>query len=1192
MTIKMKNFKAKKISKHIVKKKLIIPQNIGYFLFFCYFFLNVVSINRFYVTSFKLSKNNVKINLSERFIERCDELLTCDACLNVGQSCGWCYTDGLCKSGNTIGPTVINGCNWADWQISKCQNRSCESYTNILSCISQTDCFWCESEGSSNCLDINSKITTNCKKYTDNSDYLKNSKSIQNMVQNNIFNENLEKLGEYEENKNEDQKNDSKTQYINQSNKIIENVKINFYNESLTVDKNQNNGEISNCSTKKKSDSSLDFLNYKKFLNGLNIWFKTKLILKNTLFNSVKNPAGTFKYQMQNNLPLKNSLTLDIGKDFDSQLFNLLSGNSKKQMVELSRRYALDLLKSMFKFTHTESDEYKVTIDKKNYKGVQYYLLIGKLAGLKWVDFLKSKKIEIDEIHKLLEIPKEVINIIEGRDYNQENTFKSLNKTSKNMQNSTSKKAPYWDKYNLNFSQILKKQNKLCLMYPFRLLSNDLAALKFQNKKWQKLPGTNFTLKSYLNSTIFVYQKINLYGSFKNFKSVTFQNENDFKSLSTLKTGKFNQISTNNYMLFNMQPGINHLYSAYYSENFKLKKSEENNIIVTNILEFPNMNVDTSKSSKFNIKNYLYNTDLVQFKIKELTRQLKIDTKDYANYYSINPSDINTINCLIFYNIFIPHNRVDRNLFFKLELTLTSGETKNFFGEAISANSIWIPAMNILKNVGGFMMVSLPKGIYDANIIAKPILENFKLEKLDESLYNIDPYKSSQNNTLLDKIINKNDKKWKQIKSANGMKNNLKPKGIINGGNNHKNEKNHKNLENSKNSKKNLPNKNNNITTNNNVSNITKQTLLKKHTGNSTKSNMHNNTKIKTNPKDIYSNITQSKAKHHNSTLKHSSFQNISSQINHHKQNSTTNISSTLNSTHSKKKKSKKKNNLTETNITESKGNRKNNIDSNFDQMILDEITYTFMELENIIKNLDDTNPTNSKKKKKNKKKKAHNEKSSHNSDNSTKIVNEKNVPSLKGKKNPEINVDSKNHFSSLQIGKQNLEFFSKLSNYSVSQGIVDDFIKKNNFKINNLKEIGEISILKLPVTSTFYTLTLKNSFSFKGSHELNNIPNLKKNFKITTERNVLIHTNIVLTLSQLVEFEFRIYINGKDLCDSPLKTKKEHVVSINNIIIEKLQPGDYSVELLYMANKEGIANMLDNDWDIISLNILLLETE
>jgi hypothetical protein len=1180
MTIKMKNFKAKKITKHIVKKKLIIAQNLGYFLFFCYFLLNIVSINRLYVTSFKLSKNNVKINLSEKFIERCDELLTCDACLNVGQSCGWCYTDGLCKSGNTIGPTVINGCKWADWQTSKCQNRSCHTYTNILSCLSQTDCFWCESEGSSNCLDINSKITSNCKKNTDNSDYLKNFKSIQNMVQNNIFNENLEKLGEYEDNKNEDQKNDSKTQYINQSNKIIKNVNLNFYNESLTINKNQNNEEISNYSKNKKSDSSLEFLNYKKFLNGLNIWFKTKLILKNTLFNSVKNPAGTFKYQMQNNLPLKNSLTLDIGKDFDSKLFNLLSGNSKKQMVELSRRYALDLLKSMFKFTHTESDEYKVTIDKKNYKGVQYYLLIGKLAGLKWVEFLKSKKIEIVEIHKLLEIPKEVINIIEGRDYNQENTFKSLNRTSKNMQNSTSKKAPDWDKYNLNFSQILKKQNKLSLMYPFRLLSNDLAALKFQNQKWQKLPGTNFTLKSYLNSTIFVYQKINLYGSFINYKSVTFQNENDLKSLSTLKTGKFNQISTNNYMLFNLQPGINHLYSAYYSENFKLKKSEENNLIVTNILEFPNMNVDTSKSSKFNIKNYLNNTDLVQFKIKELTRQLKIDTKNYANYYSINPSDINTINCLIFYNVFIPHNRVNRNLFFKLELSQTSGETKNFFGEAITANSIWIPAMNILKNVGGFMMVSLPKGIYDANIIVKPILENFKLEKLDESFYNIDPYKASQNNTLLDKIINKKGKKCKKKNSANGMKDNPKPTGIKNGGNN-----------NNKNMKKNLPHKNNNNTIHKNASSITKQTLLKKHTANSTKSNMHNHTKIKSNPKDIYSNITQSKGKHHNSTLKHSSFQNISSQINH-QNNKTNNISSTLNSTHSKKKKSKKKNNSTEASITESKGNRKNNIYTKFDQMVLDEITYTFMELENIIKNLDDTNPTNSKKKKKNKKKKAHNETSSHNPDNSTKIVNEKNNPSLKGKKNPEINVDSKNHFSTLQIGKQNQEFFSKLSNYSVSQGIVDDFIKKNNFKINNLKEIGEISILKLPVTSTFYTLTLKNSFSFKGSHELNNIPNLKKNFKITTERNVLIHTNIVLTLSQLVEFEFRIYINGKDLCDSPLKSKKEHVVSINNIIIEKLQPGDYSVELLYMANKEGIANMLDNDWDIISLNILLLETE
>jgi len=70
------------------------------------------------------------------------------------------------------------------------------------------------------------------------------------------------------------------------------------------------------------------------------------------------------------------------------------------------------------------------------------------------------------------------------------------------------------------------------------------------------------------------------------------------------------------------------------------------------------------------------------------------------------------------------------------------------------------------------------------------------------------------------------------------------------------------------------------------------------------------------------------------------------------------------------------------------------------------------------------------------------------------------------------------------------------------------------------------------------------------------------------------------------------LYINGKDNCDSFMVSKNEHLITMNSVSMDKLPAGEYVFELLYLTNKTGIANMMNNEWDTISMNILLLDVE
>ncbi len=100
----------------------------------------------------------------------------------------------------------------------------------------------------------------------------------------------------------------------------------------------------------------------------------------------------------------------------------------------------------------------------------------------------------------------------------------------------------------------------------------------------------------------------------------------------------------------------------------------------------------------------------------------------------------------------------------------------------------------------------------------------------------------------------------------------------------------------------------------------------------------------------------------------------------------------------------------------------------------------------------------------------------------------------------------------------------------------------------------------------------------------------LTKTILITNEKNILIQINIILSNSHLAYYEFKLHLNGKQDCESTIYSKNEHIINHNSFMINKLKPGEYKIELLYLTNTDSEINMNSNDWDNISMNILLLE--
>ena len=302
--------------------------------------------------------------IQEKFVENCEELITCESCLRVGERCGWCYSDGLCKSGNQIGSSSSSSfCPFQNWENKKCEIKKCNLSSNRLSCITQDNCYWCENHDlkknsiSGKCEDdILNKNSNKCSNIFSIEDYFKNPKLFKSR-NNYILDQELEKL---------------------------------YY---LGYDKNIKNNIENNDILEK------EFLNYEKFLKSLKLYMNSYSNSRPTPYNSLFNPAGIFNFQNEllnsdknSNFLKNNNIQL---KDFNPKMLDVLSQDSKREMIQISKKIALENLIKMFEFIK-QKPYYKINnIEKFNLKE---YKILEKISGNIWEEFLTKKEIKLIDL--------------------------------------------------------------------------------------------------------------------------------------------------------------------------------------------------------------------------------------------------------------------------------------------------------------------------------------------------------------------------------------------------------------------------------------------------------------------------------------------------------------------------------------------------------------------------------------------------------------------------------------------------------------------------------------------------------------------------------------------------------------------------------------------------------------------------
>jgi len=325
-----------------------------------------------YSNIYKSNNNNffnIKNLFSNQFVENCQNYLTCEACLKKSDRCGWCYSDDLCKSGNSIGATSsYNFCPYEDWENKNCKKRNCNEFKNQLACITDENCFWCES-------------------FSEKYKY----KKIETL--NNKTNFNSVVLGICEENEYK----------YNRNCKIKYDINDFFKNPNFYKSKNSNkilNEEF-------KQTTTLDMYNFKnnnKYIatindNSIRIYeFQKKLIKENFSKEIAKNEK--MPNYNKDITPLKN-INLDV-KNLYLTAENILSKDSKKEKIGISKKLALEQLIGMFIFNDIDPP-----IRKGNNFNMKEYKILEKIANEKWTEFLEGKKIKINDFKIILEYNKD-----------------------------------------------------------------------------------------------------------------------------------------------------------------------------------------------------------------------------------------------------------------------------------------------------------------------------------------------------------------------------------------------------------------------------------------------------------------------------------------------------------------------------------------------------------------------------------------------------------------------------------------------------------------------------------------------------------------------------------------------------------------------------------------------------------------
>ena len=1090
------------------------------------------------------------------FFDSCSDYLDCKSCLQA-TTCGWCYSDGTCKNGNAAGSSQ-NECPFKSWTTDQCVNKPCTSFNNIMSCITQKTCFWCMKDEirSGHCLNNSDKLGAECCKTADIDSFMMNPSAFKENVSQDNLNFQLEKISSSEQ--------------------------------------AQSTGDSSVSSSVPVALSSTidDTQSYNHFLIKLKQWMINHKKVKGTPFNSITNPGGDFNMNVNGDNTNTSStgsgpeISFDLN-NFNPDIYDSLSKQSKSEVDTISSKLAMDLLSKMFVIPQDNTQPLDKT---ENYYGLRYYIFLEKIAGKSWLDYLNDRNVDINILYKLIgKNPNTVINSI---------------------------------------SDVVFKQNKHSLNYENHLNNFDMKPFKYN--EWSIMKGTEIMFTSYLASTVIIFQQIRLNGQGNNFESMLFLNSVPNPALQLVRRNKsFSRIDLNHYQANILRPGVHNYYSAYKTD-MSLDKSNDDNNIITTAIEFPYAVEELyTKTNTISINKYFKRGNW--FTLRELNSDISNNEVDTT----MGPDPQRTF--LIFYQI---STSMKKNMLTKLVIKNSDSME---YKETLSSINVFISSLNKVQNINGACLINLSAGDYKVGLRGKFIFEDSaeNLEKIDNKLtdfnyvklYQGDRY--NQNNFLkksvLDDVIfletesevkevkdivkeevkeeQKDEvKKVNYLRSQKGGKSNDKvdsdsKKAITDNSS--------KNIDSNKNNKNNEVKKE--VVNSNKMKKLkvkilkddkvnfgqrrtnTNSTLISK-----TKLNQDNGSASQT-TQDPTQTPAPKKKKHHKKHHKHH-HKKTEGEIQKQNQDTSNNTGGNTsgvvsgntdanannspgaspsasvtanNNGNTVGTTSDNSNNSNTSNIGSSNGNTVSssnggnpvsygsspNLTSSIGNDQSNQVTITPL----------DGNPINTS--------------STISSDNTQDQIeastNEANDIFNKIKKDSE-QVDS------IDKIKTYLNKFDEIADYKLNPESQDKY-NQNNMSI---LETGEITIVKLPLSTFSYNTFYKGVLKLKGNKELNELPNMKIKTSISTPKNLIIQINIVLTVEQSMGYEFRLYVNGVDDGSALMVSKTENIININNVTVKKYAPGSYQFELLYIGNKDTTANMSINDWDIISMNIAFLDIQ
>lgn len=209
---------------------------------------------------------------------------------------------------------------------------------------------------------------------------------------------------------------------------------------------------------------------------------------------------------------------------------------------------------------------------------------------------------------------------------------------------------------------------------------------------------------------------------------------------------------------------------------------------------------------------------------------------------------------------------------------------------------------------------------------------------------------------------------------------------------------------------------------------------------------------------------------------------------------------------------------------------------------------------------------------------------------NSTKMNNDTNPTNETNKI-----ISIKNITNSYQILKTKIKQFYNLSHFNAcdfsSPSLIK--IKENNDKSNMTNTKVTFFLLHLPIYTKFSIVTFKDTINIIKSPYLPiAIPSLSQKILIKSNdvKSVIIYYNVIMSLPvKLNKFGLILSIDNIEIKESYVQVLNDNFISLKDVLIKKLEPGNHLIQLKYISSKDMEINLQNTDYDGLLLNIAVL---